>query len=102
MRSLLEGAIVECKKEQRFYCGADLEEAVIQAYRRCCRNAMPDGWQKDREALTIVLTAEELDRSFREVRKSIDEPSLHEFLEDVGRFCGSAVARDMRASLKVE
>jgi SpoVK/Ycf46/Vps4 family AAA+-type ATPase len=102
VRSLLEAAIGECKQEQRFYCGADLEEAVIRTYRRCCRKAMPEGWLKDREALTITLTAEELGRSFREVRKSIDEQSLHEFIKDVDRFCGSAVARDMRGGLKGE
>ena len=101
-RGCLEAMIAPLHSENlvesgRFYCGADLEEAVNRAYlAEPARNAMPDGgWSQESGSVAIDLTEEDLARSLTEVPRSVQADAMQQFIADVDRFCD----REVRESL---
>jgi hypothetical protein len=85
---------------RRFFCGADLEEAVNRAYLRCLREAVtnrPAG--TDYATLTVKITGRHLCDSLEEVPRSVTEDAIDQFLEDVNRFCGISLASRLSKSL---
>lgn len=92
LRSVLEVVRSENLQELRCFCGADLEEAVNRTYQRCLRLAIGDSWPSDDRSITVNLTRDELLRSMRQVRHSVTEEALDQFIQDADRYCGGDVA----------
>ena len=89
VRSILETMFRENSGTKNYLCGADFEEAVNRAYLGCARAAVPHGaWENNSEALSVSLTAEELDRSFSEVPLSVTEGMMRRFRKDIAKYCG--------------
>ena len=101
--SILRPLLAENAAERRFFCGADLEEAVNRTYQRCLRAALGDDtWPEDYTRVKVNLTAEELTRSLRDVPRSVTEEAFEQFIMDIKRYCGSAVASQFEQRLGFE
>jgi hypothetical protein len=92
LRSILEPLFAESVGEHRFYCGADLEEAVNRTYQRCLRQEVGDAWPEDNAHVNVNLTPEELTRSLKDVTRSVTAEAFEQFIGDVKRFCGGSIA----------
>jgi AAA+ superfamily predicted ATPase len=80
-------------KEGRFYCGADLEEAVNSAYMRSARRALPDGgWSQQTAIEEVNVTDDELRMSLTNVPRSIQPDAVQQFRHDIGRYCDRETA----------
>ncbi len=99
VRAILEPLDNQGRSEGRFFCGADLEAAVNEAYIRSVRSAIPtDGWVEsslDEVALTEEILAETLAASPRSVRSD----AIERFLSDVDRYCSREAAATIRSRL---
>jgi SpoVK/Ycf46/Vps4 family AAA+-type ATPase len=103
LRSILRPLFAENAAEHRFFCGADLEEAVNRTYQRCLRAALGDDtWPEDYTRVNVNLTSEELTRSLRDVPRSVTEEAVEQFIMDIKRYCGSAVASQVGQRLGFE
>jgi SpoVK/Ycf46/Vps4 family AAA+-type ATPase len=101
--SILRPLFAENAAERRFFCGADLEEAVNRTYQRCLRSALGDDtWPEDYTRVNVNLTSEELTRSLRDVPRSVTEEAVEQFILDIKRYCGNAVASQFEQRLGVE
>jgi SpoVK/Ycf46/Vps4 family AAA+-type ATPase len=83
------------------FCGADLEEAVNQAYVDCARaaEASIDDQASEQSALFIQLTGQDLVRSLNEVPMSVTADMMNDFSKDIARYCGARLARSYDATL---
>lgn len=95
IHSLMEPLFAENIVTGRFFCGADLEDAVSRTYQRCVRQALGDRWPEDYANITLRLSQVELARSLREVTRSITEDAFRRFMDDINRYCGSAEAAEV-------
>jgi SpoVK/Ycf46/Vps4 family AAA+-type ATPase len=102
LRSILEPFFAENAREHRFFCGADLEEAVNRTYQRCLRQVVGDAWPEDYARLNVNLTPEELTRSLKDVARSVIEEAFLQFITDVQRFSGSTIANQRCRHFGVE
>jgi SpoVK/Ycf46/Vps4 family AAA+-type ATPase len=102
LRSILEPLFAENAREHRFFCGADLEEAVNRTYQRCVRQALGDAWPEDYTHVNVNLTPVELTRSLKDVARSVTEEATEQFIKDVKRFCGSSIANQFFKRFCVE
>jgi hypothetical protein len=102
LRSILEPLFAENAREHRFFCGADLEEAVNRTYQRCVRQALGDAWPDDYTHVNVNLTPVELTRSLKDVARSVTEEATEQFIKDVKRFCGSSIANQFFKRFCVE
>jgi SpoVK/Ycf46/Vps4 family AAA+-type ATPase len=87
-------------QEHRFFCGADLEEAVNRAYLRRLRETVdrqPAG--ADLAVVTVEITGKDLWDTLQEVPRSVTREAVARFLQDVDRFCGSSLAKQLSESL---
>ena len=101
--SILRPLFAENATERRFFCGADLEEAVNRTYQRCLRSALGDDtWPEDYTRVNVYLTSEELTHSLRDVPKSVREEAVEQFIMDIKRYCGSAMASQVEQRLGFE
>ena len=92
---------------KRWFCCADLEEAVNRTYQRCLREALRlrqglpgDPWPSDVQSLTVRLTRSELEQSLREVPKSVSAKAVRRFLRDVHLYCGPVVAKQFASRFR--
>ncbi|HUY31220.1 MAG TPA: AAA family ATPase [Pirellulales bacterium] len=101
IRDVLKPRFSESLREGRFYCGADLEEAVNRTHRRCLRDAieaMPETASRqvgNYSDVAVVVSVEELGRSLQGVRRSVSREAVDQFISDVKRFCPTTVADEM-------
>jgi hypothetical protein len=102
IRRVLEPLFAENAKEHRFFCGADLEEAVNRTYQRCLRTTLGDTWPDDYGRVNVSLTSQELARALKDVARSVTEEALQQFIEDVKRFCGNNDAKRFIERLGIE
>jgi hypothetical protein len=100
VRALVVPIFEEDRGQRQYLCGADLEEAVNQAYVRSVRSNLPDGgWVSQTEALDVHLTEQELNSSLRQVPRSITAESVDHFLDDTRRYCGHRLAESLARQL---
>jgi DNA polymerase III delta prime subunit len=101
LEAIIEPLYKENRERVRFYCGADLEEAVNRAYSRGAQRAWPDGgWSQESAELEVHLTGDDLKWSLIEVPRSIQEDAVDQFLEDLNRFCGGQIAESISSRLR--
>ena len=99
---ILKPLFAENAREHRFFCGADLEEAVNRTYQRCLRQVLGDTWPEDYARVNVNLTPEELTRSLKDVTRSVTKEACDQFIMDVKRFCGSTTANQVCKRFSVE
>lgn len=94
----LLGPLFQRNREARhFFCGADLEGAVNEALHLSLQRDLPsDAAQRHGEEFNVQLSAEVLRATLEAVPCSVSETSLESFMEEVARFCGSALASDLK------
>jgi hypothetical protein len=102
IHSVLEPLFAENVKEHRFFCGADLEEAINRTYQRCLRTTLGDVWCEDYANVIVKITVDELGRSLKDVARSVTAEAVQQFVEDVKRFCGGAVANRLMEGFGIE
>lgn len=103
LRLILRPLFAENTAEHRFLCGADLEEAVNRTYQRCLRSALGDDtWPENYARVNVNLSPEELTYSLRDVPRSVTEEAVKQFIRDIKRYCGSAVASQFEKRLGFE
>jgi hypothetical protein len=101
LESIVRPLYSENLERGKFFCGADLEAAVNQAYLRSAREALPDdGWTHDLEVVEIHLTEEDLTRSPAGIPRSVQKGAVDLFLEDVGQFCDRGIAESITRRLR--
>jgi ATPase family associated with various cellular activities (AAA) len=101
LEAIIEPLHKENRERAKFYCGADLEEAVNQAYSRGARRALPDGpWSRESSIEEVQLTEEDLERSLMEVSRSIERDAVNQFLQDLDRFCDRQIAESISNRLR--
>ena len=101
LEAIIEPLCRENRERAKFYCGADLEEAVNRAYSRGARRAWPDGgWSQESAELEVHVTEDDLKRSLIEVPRSIQEDAVDQFLQDLNRFCGGQIAASISSRLR--
>jgi SpoVK/Ycf46/Vps4 family AAA+-type ATPase len=94
--AIIEPLYEENRENKRFYCGADLEEAVYRAYSRSVRRAWPvGGWSQESSSEEVHLTEEDLKKALIEVPRSIQADAVDQFLSDIGRYCDREIAESM-------
>jgi SpoVK/Ycf46/Vps4 family AAA+-type ATPase len=99
-RPVLHPLYAQAREERRFFCGADLEEAVNRAYYRCLRetvSGLPPG--ADYAAATVGIGVEDLARALGEVPRSVTGDAVTQFINDVQRYCGAGLARSLSGSI---
>jgi hypothetical protein len=90
----------ESANERRFFCGADLEEAVNRAYYRRLRQTISGlAPGADYAAVRVVITGQDLCEALKEVPRSVTAEAVGQFLEDVGRFCGKGLAEQISTAV---
>jgi hypothetical protein len=90
----------QAAKEERFFCGADLEEAVNLAYYRRLRQTVSSlSPGADYEAVSVNITGEDLWKALGEVPRSVTKAAVAHFLNDVKRFCGDSLAQQISAAV---
>lgn len=100
LQSIIEPLYNDNLRVGKWYCGADLEEAVNRSYQRSARRALPDGgWNQGSVPVDIHLTEEDLVRSLKDVPRSVDEDAVNRFVKDVGRYCDREIAESMSKHL---
>jgi hypothetical protein len=91
VRPILATLFAENARESRYYCGADLEEAVNRTYLRCLRQTLGATWPENYGDVIVNLTGDELTRSLRDVPRSVTADAASKFIEDANRYCGPSV-----------
>lgn len=94
IKPLLEPLFLENIEEDRFFCGADLEEAVDRAYKRCVRKAMEGHRPEDYPRVLVSLSLEELAQSLGEVPRSVTKAAFERFLSESDQYCGRKTASE--------
>jgi SpoVK/Ycf46/Vps4 family AAA+-type ATPase len=88
LEAIIEPLYNENRASAKFYCGADLEEAVNRAYLRSARRVLPDGgWNQESSIEDVRVMDEDLRMSLIEVPRSIQADAVNQFLQDLDRFC---------------
>ena len=89
VRTVLTGMLENNKKIGRYFCGADLEEAVNRAYIRAAQAANNPSIRE------FVITIGGLREGLEEVPRSIHREAIDSFLADVRRYCSDAVCTQL-------
>jgi SpoVK/Ycf46/Vps4 family AAA+-type ATPase len=88
LEAIIEPLFNKNRASAKFYCGADLEEAVNRAYLRSARRVLPDGgWNQESSIEDVRVMDEDLRMSLIEVPRSIQADAVNQFLQDLDRFC---------------
>jgi hypothetical protein len=88
LEAIIEPLYNSNRASAKFYCGADLEEAVNRAYLRSARRVLPDGgWNQESSIEDVRVMDEDLRMSLIEVPRSIQADAVNQFLQDLDRFC---------------
>ncbi|HZH18366.1 MAG TPA: ATP-binding protein [Archangium sp.] len=84
------------------FCGADLEVAVNEAFRRCAREALPPGTPKRAlKDIVIQVSANAVARALDEGPRSVGAKAVRRFLKDAQRHCGRRESEILRERLGV-
>jgi SpoVK/Ycf46/Vps4 family AAA+-type ATPase len=90
------------RAERSLFCGADLEVAVNEAFRRCAREALPPGTPKRAvKDIVIQVSADVVARALDEGPRSVGEKAVRRFLKDAERHCGRREAEALRVRLGI-
>ena len=101
LEAMIEPIYKENRDRAKYYCGADLEEAVNRAYLRGARRVLPDGrWSQESSIEEVHLTEEDLRKSLIEVPKSIQADAVEQFRQDLDRYCDGEIAESISKFLR--
>jgi hypothetical protein len=99
--AIIEPLYKENRANAKFYCGADLEDAVNRAYLQGARRSLPAGGRTKESLIEeIHLTEDDLTRSLIEVPRSIQKDAVDQFLQDLNRFCDREIAESISNRLR--